>query len=350
MKTHRKLIVANNAPYKWEQIIADLKRFYVHNIAYEVDVVNTSYSYIPTQEAQSSDGGPVRIVNTVWFDTFIAPLGKNYDSITFILNPLTITEPVQLGYMVSGTPFKTTVCANDTDRIFINGKDLGLSISMAIIHEDAHGHAHVLNVPDRTHEYFYSGQPEKVLEYIIYPDDIPEPIYKPTLRLLIEKLKVFIPGFRSYVEKQQVTQHVCTDACFTKEVVEPPKPVEKGALERWAEAIKKHEGWFVGSRSYRNHNPGNFKYTSYTKSLGATGKDRGDFCIFKNYEAGWNALLQFLKDAQNNKLIYYKGHMTLGRFFEVYAPRSDNNDSRRYAEVVAKAIGVSVDTRIDQIR
>jgi hypothetical protein len=119
-------------------------------------------------------------------------------------------------------------------------------------------------------------------------------------------------------------------------------------LRQWAEAIKKHEGYYPGSRSYRNNNPGNFRCTPYIMSLGAT-KCIGNFAVFPTYEAGWSALLQFLKDAQTNKLRAYRGTMSLVRFFEVYAPASDNNAPREYAQAVADRVGVSLWTPIQDI-
>ena len=146
-------------------------------------------------------------------------------------------------------------------------------------------------------------------------------------------------------------------------------------LVKWAEAIKKHEGWFVGSRSHRNLNPGNFRLTGYTKSLGALAKgDEKNFAIFPTYEKGWEALLQFLRDARANQLIGYRAYAedrdkklriagkpegpkdrrgrsicTLEDFFNVYAPVNDDNDSARYAKVVAEHIGCTIATPIDQI-
>lgn len=169
-----------------------------------------------------------------------------------------------------------------------------------------------------------------------------------------------------------------------KQLMPPTQPSAR--LIKWAEAIKKHEGWYVGSRSYRTNNPGNFKgaLTPYMKSLGASGRDPQGFMIFPTYQKGWEALLQFLKDAQANDLIPYrefatkrdqylrsqgkpegpkdrKGRSicTLQDFYQVYAPASDNvvpgftNDPNAYALAVAKEIdgvgGVNIDTPIDKI-
>lgn len=117
-------------------------------------------------------------------------------------------------------------------------------------------------------------------------------------------------------------------------------------LTLWAEAIKKHEGWFPGSRSRRNNNPGNFKYVGqYT----ATGKDKDGFAIFPDYETGWKHLKKVLTNAATGKSKVYNPEMTLTEFFKIYAPSHDNNDPERYASEVAKYIGVEPITKIKEL-
>lgn len=114
----------------------------------------------------------------------------------------------------------------------------------------------------------------------------------------------------------------------------PPYPMK---VVKMAEAIKNHEGWKFGTRSYRNNNPGNFKYIGQYKSIG---KDSGGFAIFPDYDTGWNHLLKVIHNACSGKSLLYPQTMSLYEYFEKYAP-SHENDSKRYAEVVAEYIGVS---------
>lgn len=113
-------------------------------------------------------------------------------------------------------------------------------------------------------------------------------------------------------------------------------------IEKFAQAVKSHEGWYPGSRSYRNNNPGNFRCSKLMTELGAIRCD-DNFAVFPDYETGWKALVQFITYACNNELRAYKDKTIYG-FFEVYAPSGDNNTPRRYAEVVAKAVGVDPNT------
>lgn len=120
-------------------------------------------------------------------------------------------------------------------------------------------------------------------------------------------------------------------------------------IGKMADAIKEHEGYFPGSRSFRNKNPGNLKYTSYTAELGATGKDQDNFCRFASIEQGTKALIQLIRDAKNGLLKAYKPEMTITQFFEVFAPTSDRNQPIAYAQDVARKVGVSPDYLIKDL-
>lgn len=117
-------------------------------------------------------------------------------------------------------------------------------------------------------------------------------------------------------------------------------------INEWAEAIKKHEGYFPGSASYRNNNPGNFRCSGLVMGeFGAT-KCVNNLAVFPTYEKGWQALKQFLIYACTDQLRSYKKTMTLLDFYKVYAPSADKNNPLGYATAVAKDMGVSIDTKI----
>ncbi len=128
--------------------------------------------------------------------------------------------------------------------------------------------------------------------------------------------------------------------------VPEPKPFELPKIQTFATAIEKYEGFTKGSRSYRNNNSGNLKFSDYVQSLGAKGKDKDNFAIFDTYQEGYCALCCFLYDAcQGNLIPYRKGNerpssFTIQEFFEVYAPASDKNYPKKYATFVAKQLGV----------
>lgn len=138
-------------------------------------------------------------------------------------------------------------------------------------------------------------------------------------------------------------------------------PISTG-IEKWANAIKKHEGFFVGSRSYRNNNPGNFRYSSvgYLPIYGNVGKDKDGFAIFPTYEQGYKYLCNFLKSVASGKSSTYtaqaksrglkdSSELTIPQFCSIYAPSSDGNDPINYALIICNEIGISLDTKIKNI-
>ena len=129
-----------------------------------------------------------------------------------------------------------------------------------------------------------------------------------------------------------------------------PLPVQteekpKSKIEAWAMAIQREEGWSEGSRSYRNNNPGNLRYTPYTASLGATSSDGGNFCIFPTYKDGFIGLCRFLTDAAQNKLKHYKD-VDILTFTRIYAEPPIGS---KYAYNVARTLGVPVQTKIKEL-
>lgn len=120
-------------------------------------------------------------------------------------------------------------------------------------------------------------------------------------------------------------------------------------IEQWALAIKKHEGYFPGSASYRNNNPGNFRCSGLVMGeFGAT-KCINNLAVFPTYDKGFAALKQFLIYAATDKLRAYKGSMTLHDFYKVYAPSADSNNPLGYATAVAKDLGLPITTRIETL-
>ncbi|MFA5272323.1 MAG: hypothetical protein WC412_08340 [Candidatus Omnitrophota bacterium] len=120
-------------------------------------------------------------------------------------------------------------------------------------------------------------------------------------------------------------------------------------IEDWALAIKRHEGYYPGSASYRNNNPGNFRCSSLVMGeFGAT-KCVNNLAVFPTYEKGWAALKQFLIYACTDKLRSYKSTMTLLEFYQRYAPSSDNNNPTNYASAVAKDLGISINAKIGSL-
>ena len=104
-------------------------------------------------------------------------------------------------------------------------------------------------------------------------------------------------------------------------------------IEVMAQAIKEFEGWYAGSRSYRNNNPGNLKFAG---QAGAIGQDDEGHAIFSSYSAGWNALKNQIRAAFNGTSRVYSAADSLYSFFRKYA----EGNATQYAEFVAGKLGV----------
>lgn len=110
-----------------------------------------------------------------------------------------------------------------------------------------------------------------------------------------------------------------------------------------AAAIQKFEGYYPGSISYTNNNPGNLKYAGQPF---AVGQDQFGHAIFDTYEHGWNALINQLEAIFQNKYPnLYNTDMTLYDLFSVYA----TGNSTQYAEFVASALGVDPNTQLKNL-
>lgn len=122
--------------------------------------------------------------------------------------------------------------------------------------------------------------------------------------------------------------------------------VGQSKLDAWCMATQRHEGYYPGSTSYRNNNPGNLRYVGQANT---TGRDIRNFAIFSTYADGYQALKMMLVNACTGKSQVYNPTDTLYQFYAKYAPDSDGNNSRQYADTVALAIGVSPTVSISSL-
>lgn len=92
----------------------------------------------------------------------------------------------------------------------------------------------------------------------------------------------------------------------------------------------------TGARNWRNNNPGNIEYGSFSKQYGAIGTD-GRFAVFPTYEQGRKAKEALLFQGKNYK------DLTIGQAISRYAPPSENNTAN-YINTVVKATGAAPTT------
>jgi hypothetical protein len=105
------------------------------------------------------------------------------------------------------------------------------------------------------------------------------------------------------------------------------------AVNSISAAIQEHEGYYSGSRSYRNNNPGNLRYVG---QLGAS-SDPDGFAVFGSYAAGLQALKnQITLDATRGSDAAGRPVATVGDLITSWAPPSENDTGSYVAAVSAQ--------------
>lgn len=108
----------------------------------------------------------------------------------------------------------------------------------------------------------------------------------------------------------------------------------KSKIDLWCEAATKMEG-----AKAENHNPGNLRFVGQKEAIG---QDYRGFCIFPNDAVGYKMLRDtFVRACSGNSKVYTP-EMNLYTFYKIYAPSTDGNSPRHYANFVADYMGVSV--------
>ncbi len=116
----------------------------------------------------------------------------------------------------------------------------------------------------------------------------------------------------------------------------------KTIYDKIAQAIMEFEGYFEGSVSFRNNNPGNLKYLHQTGSIGV---DSQGHAIFETFQDGWNALTRQVMLMFTGRSTIYQPSMTLYEVFKKYA----EGNSVEYAQFVATRLGVTPETKLQEL-
>ena len=123
-------------------------------------------------------------------------------------------------------------------------------------------------------------------------------------------------------------------------------------IQALMEAIAEHEGWLPpdpktaagGSRSYRNHNPGNLRASPYAHSI------VDSFAVFRSDFVGYMALhWDLMQKAQGNTVTGLNGQSSIRDLIYVWAPPSDGNLTEAYVQSVEKRMGVPSSTTLAEL-
>lgn len=339
------LIVANNADWKsWPQKITELSQWFMPKVELKIDIEHTKYDVIPFTEYTAGKYG----VESMWYDKFVGSLAKDYDLVLFVVNNKQWRVPnAARGWRTDREQgsVEMQIACDENDQFF-RVDDLGImrpiysTFFNLARHELLHALFLIADQPDTVHKWYdaapYGQAIRNALDEIQFPT--PHTADVQTIKnKLIKLIKQLINLLT--IQKQKIM-----DEQFDIQT----------RLDLFCFAIQEREGWFTpnkdyprGSRSWRNNNPGNVKFVQQMKL--ATGKDKNGFAIFKTYEDGLLFLKNMILNAATGKSQIYKPTDTLYGFFTKYAPSTDNNDPKLYAEIVAKKVGVQPTQTLAQL-
>lgn len=140
----------------------------------------------------------------------------------------------------------------------------------------------------------------------------------------------------------------------------PPYPEKIKALFL---AMRRKEGWAVGTRAWRNNSPHNSRYVGQYKAIGEDREGVPDgqngYAIFPDYKTGEEYCLKVIYDHCTGRSIAYNmraqalgltssAELSLYQYFAIFAPSKDNNNPKKYAEDVAEWLGVSPETQLKE--
>lgn len=155
----------------------------------------------------------------------------------------------------------------------------------------------------------------------------------------------------------------------------PPTPQPAvSLLTRFCLAIQSREGYCPpgvlagypeGTPAYVNKNPGNLRCEEGQRaSWNALAIDGGakhaDFCVFKDYATGFDALMDVVESACKGESPTYNArakelglhdssYLSIRQYFVIRDPSSDNNDPLSFATEVAQKCGLTVDSMMKEV-
>lgn len=123
-------------------------------------------------------------------------------------------------------------------------------------------------------------------------------------------------------------------------------------LERLVVAMAEREGWqpindatkFIGSASYRRHNPLNLRKSPFSVA------DQNGYCVFKDDFDGYAAAEWDIRQkAIGNTSSGLSGDSTLRDLIYKWAPKEDGNDPEKYLQDVVAWTGLSATMQLKEL-
>lgn len=329
MEKRKILIVANNCDWSsWAYKMEELKQWFLTKVEFDIKLIHTSYNDIPFEEYTSIDPaqnalGVLQGVKKDWYDENVSTLGVGYDVVLFVVNKRQWPLGRARGWRNDRNygPIELQISADEGEWIQYAATAGGPAFFNLARHEILHALFMITGQNDTVHYWWNLGQLDNCLKEIVFK--------KPNLSEQLSLMQALLMWY----QKLLVLVKLKEETMKTEKII------------KFAEAIKIYEGWFSGSRSFRNNNPGNLRFVGQT---GATA-DRDNFAVFKTYEEGFGALLRMIQNAATGKSKVYFPTMTIVQFFQKYAPSSDNNYPEKYAQFVADRVGLLTSSQIKEL-
>lgn len=137
-------------------------------------------------------------------------------------------------------------------------------------------------------------------------------------------------------------------------IIHPIEP-KRDLIKEFCLAIQEKEGFWKGSRSERNNNPGNVKWVG---QLTAIGKDEQGFAKFQTYKDGFKHLYRVVENTCAGLSEVRGKDYTILEFFagtlkkdyrDGYAPKRDKNNPLAYANFVANKLKILPTTKMKEL-
>ena len=357
----RVLVVAHNSSMwkTWDEKLKQLRDWFAPKADIHFDLKHVVlkdiqwsryYSTDPAQQGENWLG-----VDPVYYDKYITPLAIGYDAVLLVIPSKEWKEPNKARGWRSDNDqgvIQLQIGAGEKEKMTWPGFPRMSVFFQLARHELCHACFVLTRQYDMTHYFWDRGEIEKARDTLSFPADWQLPGLQKTVLYLQNILNKLL------AQSSTVPSVKESDA-----IIETPnEPTMPTFLDNFCIAMKKHEGWHEpgepgyprGSRSYRNNNPGNTRFSraGYLPKYGTVKEDRSGvdehqagFAIFPTYALGYlymqNLILQKIK-----KHPEWSFYQFFGDEKEGWAPASDGNNSKLYAEIVANRCGVPATTKL----
>ena len=147
------------------------------------------------------------------------------------------------------------------------------------------------------------------------------------------------------IDKDKVVDGIEAQVLLPSQFYDQPKDNKMDQNEAFS-STKESVVKYGNTPAVRNNNPGNIMDTTFWGK-----KVPGErFTVFNSPKEWFNALVAKIDNIKAGKSQRYQPTMTLLSYIQKYAPESDSNKPREYAQNIAKYIwGITINTQIKDI-